>query len=69
MHNNIINTYERRYDNDDDVAWKREEVMGGGRKLRSRGFFILYSSPNIVKATKWRWMKCKGQGKHQKRGF
>jgi hypothetical protein len=34
---------------------KKDEVVGGWRKLQNEGFYILYSSPRIIKLSRMRW--------------
>jgi hypothetical protein len=36
---------------------KRDEVIGGSRKLHNEGLHSLYSSPNIIRIIKSRRMK------------
>jgi hypothetical protein len=39
---------------------KRDEVIGGGRKLHNEELHNLYPSPNIIRTTKSRKMRCAG---------
>jgi hypothetical protein len=39
---------------------KRNEVTGERRKLHYEELYILYSSPNIIRQTKARRMRCRG---------
>jgi hypothetical protein len=39
---------------------KRDEVTGGWRKLHNEELHNLYSSPNIIRVIKSRWMRCPG---------
>jgi hypothetical protein len=39
---------------------ERDEVTGEWRNLHSEEFHILYSSPNIIRQTKSRRMRCAG---------
>jgi hypothetical protein len=40
---------------------KRNEIMGGWRKLHNKEFHDLYSSPSIIRMIKWRKRKWAGR--------
>jgi hypothetical protein len=40
---------------------KRDETIGGWRKLRNEELYSLHSVPKIIRITKSRRMKCAGQ--------
>jgi len=39
---------------------KREEVVGGWRRLHNEGLHNFYTSPNIMRVIKSRRMRCEG---------